>query len=96
MDMFFHIMFQMLLMLHQSPVSKQGVVLGSQALDGVKYLFLVTDFYGGAQGNAEIEIQQGKNAVDAAKEVSSAPSTNPIEPHRCIHLLRTSIDFVFT
>ncbi len=32
-------------------------------------VFLVTDFFGGAKGDADTEVLHGKNAVDAAKEV---------------------------
>lgn len=37
-------------------------------------MFIVTDFYGA--GNAELEIQHGKNAVDAAKEVRHLGNAN--------------------
>lgn len=40
----------------------------SQAFTGADELFLVTDFYG-AGFSYETELKQGKNAVDAAKEV---------------------------
>ncbi|KAK9826155.1 hypothetical protein WJX81_002045 [Elliptochloris bilobata] len=39
-----------------------------KAFESAEGAFIVTDFWGGAGLNAETEIQQGKNAVDAAKE----------------------------
>lgn len=34
---------------------------------GVKKLFAITDFFGAAKSNSEVEISHGKNAIDAAK-----------------------------
>jgi len=47
----------------------------SQAFKGATGLFLVTDFYG-CGGDPETEMQHGRNAIDAAKEVS-APRRGP-------------------
>ncbi|KAK9840690.1 hypothetical protein WJX84_008639 [Apatococcus fuscideae] len=41
-----------------------------KAFDGAHGVFLVTDFYRGAGGSVEKEIQQGRNAVDAAQQAS--------------------------
>lgn len=41
-----------------------------QAFTGAHGVFLVTDFYRGAGGKADTEIEQGKNAVDAAHQAS--------------------------
>jgi hypothetical protein len=41
-----------------------------QAFKGATGLFLLTDFYG-CDCNPELEIQHGKDAVDAAREVSA-------------------------
>jgi len=46
-----------------------------QAFQGADQLFLVTDFY--ASLDPQIELQQGKNAIDAAKEVA-------FHTHACI------------
>lgn len=40
----------------------------AKAFDGASGLFLVTDFARGAGAKGDVEVQQGKNAVDAAKQ----------------------------
>ena len=47
----------------------------AQAFEGAYGGFLVTDFYGAAQANADKERQQGIDAVDAAKQVGTAAVT---------------------
>ena len=42
-----------------------------QAFEGAHGVFLFTDFYVSAGMNAEKEIQQGKNAIDAAAQAST-------------------------
>lgn len=43
----------------------------TQAFEGAYGTFVVTDFYGGAGGDADKEVQQGKNVVFAARQASA-------------------------
>ncbi len=61
--------------LHAMLAKEASNSCGTQAFQGATGLFLLTDFYG-CNCNPELELQHGKDAVDAAKEVSAPEAFN--------------------